>query len=128
MECDGVREISSRRTWVVCDEIERDLAIRYETPRVCYHLMMGRTRDNLTRAVARWLSVDVCAPAERVARALWRGFVARRDRRVARLDSECRRLATCDDPTGTSALGAFTRGGAYTFKISYLFIRQYEYP
>jgi len=31
---------------VVCDEIERDLAIRYETPRVCYHLMMGRTRDN----------------------------------------------------------------------------------
>ena len=31
---------------MVCDEIERDLAIRYETPRVCYHLMMGRTRDN----------------------------------------------------------------------------------
>ena len=121
---------------MVCDEIERDLAIRYETPRVCYHLMMGRTRDNpalrggglhgrhvaarqvavgdgggyRTRAVARCMRAG-----GGVARALWRGFVARRDRRVARLDSECRRLATCDDPTGTSALGAFTRGGAYTF-------------
>ena len=62
------------------NEIWRSVPLR-NTAYVCYHLMMGRTRDNSYILLAHHSSHEsggaLYARRRVVARALWRGFVAR---------------------------------------------------